>query len=139
LRESDNRRDEFFEALKRIYFDTTNENLPIYGVAVSKLKDYSTSKKDMKRGVEIVPEENYRLRGEDKFVPRKDFQGSGSSASPGSSGSFGSKGGSGTSTASSSSIGGGSDQFGDDYHPEHGFRDASQTLYAKKGDKKVSL
>lgn len=36
---------------------------------MSKLKDYSTSKKDMKRGVEIVPEENYRLRGEDRYTP----------------------------------------------------------------------
>lgn len=61
------RRDEFFSALKKIFYETVNDNLPIYGVPVSKLKDYSTSKKDMKRGVEIVPEENYRLRGEDKY------------------------------------------------------------------------
>ena len=33
-----------------------------------KLKDYATSKKDMKKGVEIVPEENYRLRNEDKYT-----------------------------------------------------------------------
>lgn len=31
------------------------------------LKDYATSKKDMKKGVEIVPEENYRLRNEDLY------------------------------------------------------------------------
>lgn len=70
----DYRRDEFFEALKKVYYDTTNENLPIFGVPVGKLKDYSTSKKDMKRGAEIVPEESYRIRGEDKFTPRKDFE-----------------------------------------------------------------
>jgi hypothetical protein len=34
---------------------------------MAKLKDYETSKKDMKRGSEIVPEENYRLRNEDLF------------------------------------------------------------------------
>jgi hypothetical protein len=32
-----------------------------------KLGDYETSKKDMKKGVEIVPEENYRIRSEDIF------------------------------------------------------------------------
>ncbi len=31
----------------------------------TKLKDYATSKKDMKKGTEISPEENYRLRNED--------------------------------------------------------------------------
>lgn len=55
------------------------ENLPIYGVVSidhqinidlqphPKLKDYATSKKDMRKGVEIVPEENYRLRNEDNY------------------------------------------------------------------------
>ena len=128
------RREEFFAALKKVFYDTVNENLPIYGVPVGKLKDYSTSKKDMKRGVEIVPEDNYRIRGEDKYVPKKDGPASDSS-------SFGSKGGSTSSTASTASttISVGGESFGDDYHPEHGFRDASQTLYAKKGDKKVTL
>jgi hypothetical protein len=42
-------------------------------VPAGKLKDYSTSKKDMKRGVEIVPEDNYRMRDEDIYIPKKDF------------------------------------------------------------------
>jgi hypothetical protein len=67
------RRDEFFAALKKIYFETVNENLPVFGVPAGKLKDYSTSKKDMKRGVEIVPEDNYRMRDEDIYIPKKDF------------------------------------------------------------------
>jgi hypothetical protein len=33
----------------------------------TKLKDYATSKKDMKKGTEISPEENYRLRNEDIY------------------------------------------------------------------------
>lgn len=37
---------------------------------MSKLKDYATSKKDMKKGHEILPEENYRLRNEDIYDPR---------------------------------------------------------------------
>jgi hypothetical protein len=35
----------------------------------AKLKDFATSKKDMKKGVEIIPEENYRLRNEDIYQP----------------------------------------------------------------------
>jgi serum/glucocorticoid-regulated kinase 2 len=104
-------------------------------VAVGKLKDYSTSKKDMKRGVEIVPEENYRLRGEDKFTPRKDFdptKGTGSDANG--SASYGQKGSSVSSSSSTASttaslaatgLTGGGEQFGDDYHPVNGFRDTS--------------
>jgi hypothetical protein len=50
-------REEFFTALKKVYFETSNENLPIYGIGAPKLKDYSTSKKDMKAGKEVVPDE----------------------------------------------------------------------------------
>lgn len=38
---------------------------------VGKLKDYATSKKDMKKGAEIVPEENYRLKQEDIYAVTK--------------------------------------------------------------------
>lgn len=67
------RRDEFFLALKKVFFDCMNANLPIYGVPQSKLKDYSTSKKDMKRGVEILPEETYRLREEDVYKVKQEL------------------------------------------------------------------
>lgn len=138
--------------MKKVYFDTTNENLPIFGVPAAKLKDYSTSKKDMKRGAEIIPEETYRLIKEDIFTPKKDFQApqardsftSSGSTSASSSASFGMKGagasaGATTSPSAGGSFPGGGDQFGEDYDPKHGFRDASRTLYAKKGDNKVTL
>ena len=57
-------------ALKKVYFETTNENLPIYGVAAQKLKDFSTSKKDMKAGKEVVPEEIHRIKAEDIYTPK---------------------------------------------------------------------
>jgi hypothetical protein len=44
--------------------------LPIYGVPAPKLKEYSTSKKDMKAGSEIVPDEQYRIRSEDIYKPK---------------------------------------------------------------------
>jgi hypothetical protein len=52
-----NRREEFFAALKKLFFEMLNENLPIYGVQAAKLKEFSTSKKDMKAGTEYQPNE----------------------------------------------------------------------------------
>ncbi len=60
-------RDDFFKALKKVFFDYHHHNLPIYGVPHTKLKDYATGKKDMKKGIEIIPEENYRLHHEDIY------------------------------------------------------------------------
>lgn len=61
------RRDDIFAALKKIYYDTTGKNLPIYSVPCAKLKEYETSKKDMKKGVEIIPEELHRVTSEDHY------------------------------------------------------------------------
>ncbi|CDW73477.1 UNKNOWN [Stylonychia lemnae] len=121
-------RDEFFRALKKVYYDLNGENLPIYGPN-TRLKDYATSKKDMKKGAEIVPEENYRMRGEDLYTPiQRDF---------------GSKSGSIASTAASSTdtstIESYNNQFPEEYSESTGFREASTTLYARSGDKKVGL
>ena len=64
------RREEFFTALKKVYYETCNDNLPIYGINAQKLKDYSTSKKDMKAGKEVVPDEQHRMKAEDIYVPK---------------------------------------------------------------------
>jgi hypothetical protein len=76
----------------------------------------------MKKGAEIIPEENYRIKSEDKYTSgdKKEEQKN-----------FGSKGSTQSSTKSS-----GSDSFPDEL-PE--MRESSQTLYARGGDKKVSL
>lgn len=68
----------------------------------------------MKKGVEIIPEENYRLRNEDVYQPQqKDFGSkSGSLASKGSE----------STDASLSSF---SNQLPDGYSETHGFREAS--------------
>lgn len=93
----------------------------------AKLKDYATSKKDMKKGVEIVPEENYRLRNEDTFAPQEK--------------SFGSKSGSTASTIShdTQQLSSFQNDYPEGYSEATGFREASQTLYARAGDKKVGL
>ena len=80
----------------------------------------------MKKGVEIIPEENYRLRNEDNFqAAAKDF---------------GSKTGSMASVSTDhSSLSSYQKELPDGYSEVHGFREASQTLYARAGDKKVGL
>ena len=64
------KREELFSHLKECYFTLMNENLPIYGVP-GKVKEFSTSKKDIKAGCEKQPPEGYRLRNEDLFEPIK--------------------------------------------------------------------
>jgi hypothetical protein len=92
----------------------------------------------MKAGQEIVPDEQFRIRSEDIYKPKQESTAINSSTNFGAKGSI-------ASTASSGSdapvLGGhhGGEEFGEDYNPQTGFRDASQTLYAKKGDKKVTL
>ncbi len=49
-------RKEIFEAFKYIFYKENGANLPIYGVP-DKLKDYATTKKDIREGVEINPDE----------------------------------------------------------------------------------
>jgi len=65
------KREELFDALKECYFNLMNDNLPIYGVP-GKVKEFSTSKKDIKAGLEKEPPASYRLRNEDTFEPLKD-------------------------------------------------------------------
>ena len=81
------------------------------------------------------------MRAEDIYKPKsaQDTMSSGGSTA----GSFGSKGGAGHAPSSGSAapvLGGhGGEEYGEDYNPQTGFRDASKTLYARKGDTKVTL
>ena len=61
-------RDELFDAIKECFFNLMNENLPIYGVP-GKLKEYATSKKDIKAGNERLPPDSYKLVDEDIYEP----------------------------------------------------------------------
>lgn len=82
----------------------------------------------MKKGQEIIPEEQYRLKNEDLFT----------AVAGGNPQDFGMKGGSGSGKSSTST------KISDDDLPDSklngkSFREASQTLYARKGDKSVGL
>ena len=68
------KREELFDHLKECYFTLMNENLPIFGVP-GKVKEFSTSKKDIKAGVEKQPPDSYRLRNEDMYEPLRENTG----------------------------------------------------------------
>jgi len=63
--ESDFRK-EIFDAMKYTFWKANKINLPVYGVP-DKLKDYHTSKKDISNGIEVNPQENFRIHSEDIY------------------------------------------------------------------------
>ena len=59
-------RKEIFDAMKWVFFNENKANLPVYGVP-DNLKDYHTSKKDISNGLEVNPQEQFRIKGEDVY------------------------------------------------------------------------
>lgn len=59
-------RKEIFDAMKWVYFNENKTNLPVYGVPDG-LKDYHTSKKDISNGLEVNPQEQFRIKTEDIY------------------------------------------------------------------------
>ena len=55
------------ECLKYLYHQIVGKNLPIYKVDTTKLKEYETSKKDLRNGKDVVPEERFREKGEELY------------------------------------------------------------------------
>lgn len=47
--------------LRISYYKLTSKNLPIYGVKIKNLKEYTTSKSDLKKGIIKIPNEIYRI------------------------------------------------------------------------------
>lgn len=50
---------EIKECLKFLYNKVTGKNLPIYKVQNAKLKEYETTKKDLRNTRDVVPEEKF--------------------------------------------------------------------------------
>jgi hypothetical protein len=61
-------REKLFLQIKAVYFNRMNQNLPIYDVAEN-LKNYATSKKDVKNLTEKMPPDSYRNLDEDIYEP----------------------------------------------------------------------
>ena len=68
-------RDKLFLQIKAVFFNKMNQNLPIFDVPEN-LKNYATSKKEIKEAVEKMPPDQYRNKSEDIYEP---FDGSASS------------------------------------------------------------
>ena len=64
-------RQDIFKAIKFAFHQFSGKNVPVYGVPEN-LKAYHTSKKDIQQGLEVVPQEIYRMYKEDIYkVTRK--------------------------------------------------------------------
>jgi mevalonate kinase len=59
-------RDEIIEILKQSYKAQTKQSLPLYGVKFKKLNEFSSTKKDMKKGIKRIPLELARLRDDEQ-------------------------------------------------------------------------
>lgn len=61
-------RDKLFLQIKAVFFNKMNQNLPIYDVPEN-LKNYATSKKEIKDSIEKMPPDSYRNKAEDIYEP----------------------------------------------------------------------
>jgi hypothetical protein len=61
------KRDEIFLILKHCYFNVFSKNLPVYGVAYSHLKDFTTGKDDAKDKISRIPPKGNLLKDENLF------------------------------------------------------------------------
>lgn len=59
------RREEIIDILKTLFAEKMKDNLSIFGIDKSSLTDFTTTEKDMKRGVNKFPPIQYRLKQED--------------------------------------------------------------------------
>jgi hypothetical protein len=59
------RREEIIETLKLRFVEKHNHNLPIFGIEKPNLNDFTTTEKDMKRGVSRFPPSQMRIKSED--------------------------------------------------------------------------
>lgn len=65
--------------LKKVYYDIKKKNIPVYMIP-DNLKDFTTSKKDIKAGNNILPDSSYRVTNEDIYQ-EEDTSGSNASLS----------------------------------------------------------
>jgi hypothetical protein len=61
------KRDEIFYILKHCYHNVFHKNIPVYGVAYSHLKDFTTGKYDAKDQISRIPPKGNLLKDEDLF------------------------------------------------------------------------
>jgi hypothetical protein len=59
------RRDGLINALKLAFTAKTKRNLPIYGIKIKDLREFTTTEKDLERGISRIPLMLSRLTDED--------------------------------------------------------------------------
>jgi len=59
------RRDDIIDLVKRLYLISEKKNCPVYHTTNKDLKDFTTTEKDMKKGLSKLPTDNFRADSED--------------------------------------------------------------------------
>jgi len=63
------KREEIIEYIKRCFFLIKHKNMPMFHVTKKDLNDFTTTEKDMKKGISKFPTSDYRVsQGEDLFA-----------------------------------------------------------------------
>lgn len=62
------RREEILDVLKRCFYVIKQKNVPIFYATSKDLRDFTTTEKDMKKGIGRFPTPNYRNYDEDLSV-----------------------------------------------------------------------
>ena len=61
------RREEIIDVLKRCFYVLKRKNLPIFGTDAKNLKEFTTTERDMNKGMSRFPTQNYRKPAEDLY------------------------------------------------------------------------
>ena len=61
------RRDEIMDTIKRVYYHSKSENIPVYHTDAKDLKEFTTTEKDMKAKKNRFPPETMLAKGENLF------------------------------------------------------------------------
>ncbi len=65
IRKLFNRRDKLVNSIKIAFISKKKRNLPIYGVKCKDLREFTTTEKDLERGISRIPLQLSRLNEED--------------------------------------------------------------------------
>jgi hypothetical protein len=66
------RREKIFNAIKMAYTSKVKSNLPIFGIKNKELREFSTTEKDLEKGISRIPLQLARIHEEDILEDGKD-------------------------------------------------------------------
>lgn len=67
-------RDQFIDIIRKLFHNTASRPLALYGVKPKNLGEFTTGKKDLKKGLSRIPLELARIKDEDEIGGNSDMQ-----------------------------------------------------------------